>query len=119
MRPDKQREFRAKYLNTTGQPVSLSGKSAPFYIWPKDVNKYGTELRVYFDGDAATTPDPSGLFNVKPGWAGGLRINKNDFIWALFEVGFLLGENVGRDSVVKANVPQKFKADFRKGFAIP
>ncbi|MDA7962888.1 MAG: HNH endonuclease [Alphaproteobacteria bacterium] len=117
MHPDKEQEFRDKYFNATRQPVLLSGKSAPFYVWGKGADKYGTQLRVYFYGDAAVTPAPSGLFNVTKGRVdGGLRINKGDFVWALFEIGFLLGKNPGCETAVKANVPQKFKADFRKGF---
>lgn len=117
MPQSKEREFRENYFELTREPILLPGNSAPFYVWKGDVNKYGAQLRVYFNGDAAAAPGPSGLFTVTSGRVqGSLRINKGDFVRHLFGIGFLLGKNADCAALVKPNVPSKFKADFDSGF---
>jgi len=97
--------FENRYQEVIGQSISPDGDI--YYLWDKDANKYGTELRIYFFVD-----NPSSIpqilykenlitscnrphsnyerFNY--------RINNNDLIWEFFRYGFVLGENqdIGR-----------------------
>lgn len=116
MHPKKEREFRDQYFESTHEVILLSGKSAPFYVWKEGVNKFGKQLRVYFDGNENAVPDTCG-FNVTRGRKqGGLRINSGDFVFHLFDIGFLLGKNTGRVENIKSSVPPKFKSAFDSGW---
>ena len=115
--PSKEKEFREHYFKLTKEPILLTGKASPFYVWDDDVNKYGKQLRVYFDGSIGSTPKAPNPFRITKGRkAGGLRINGNEFVFNLFQVGFVLGRNVHDFKNIEVNVPLKFKTDFKTGF---
>lgn len=111
--PSKEKEFREKYFELTREPILLPGDSTPFYVWKENVNKYGKQLRVYFNGNAETLPETLELFRITNGRTeGGLRINSNEFVLNLFSIGFLLGRNVNCLRNLQPNVPHIFKDDF-------
>lgn len=118
MHPGKEREFREKYFELTREPILLSGKSAPFYVWPESADKYGKQLRVYFTGKREATPETPKPLRVTGGrTANGLRVNGNEFVFNLFSVGFSLGKNTNNLQNIKPNVPSKFKKDFLIGLS--
>ncbi len=116
MHPKKEAEFRNEYLGLTGERLSWPGDSEPFYVWPPGANKYGVQLRVYFQDNGNPTPQLPEKIRVVSGRAKGkLRINSGPFVRVLFEVGFLLGKKADyADTWLRA--PRKFISDFGRGF---
>lgn len=95
---DKNR-FDTRYTDSTGLDVPLVTDSFPYYVWPADADpnsKWGIELRLYFVSDN-NLPEPLHIItknNSRHGYEQyDKRINNNDFIFALFENGFHLGQN--------------------------
>ena len=108
--PDKQRAaFEKEYLEKTGNnPLPTSGK-APYYVWPPNANKYGKELRIYFNRVPPEPPCIRDLCADYGKWwkkADKWRINHADLVMRLLECGFLLGDNSGRiNRVMKERFP--------------
>ena len=112
----KQRKFREKYFDLTRELILFTGNSTPFYVWMPGTNKYGKQLRVYFDGKVEVAPKtPKPLRVTKGRTASGLRINGTDFVFNLFAIGFALGKNVDCAENIKSNVPPEFTTDFSIG----
>ena len=116
MHPSKEAEFREKYFELTGEAISLPGNSSPFYVWGAGADKYGKQLRVYFDGKVEATPKtPQPLHVTRGRTRNGLRINGNNFVFNLLSIGFLLGKNVNCLQNIQSVVPPKFRNDFFVG----
>lgn len=94
--PNSQAKFQSRYLTATSHSIT-PGTPASYQSQP---NKWGTELRVYFNDPAlAKALGASGL-NVEVGRRGyksgeyAYRVNKNSFWWKLVESeGLRLGLN--------------------------
>lgn len=85
-------EFEQDYSQRTGEVVQPND----FYLIQK--NKWGRELRIYFDADSdiATHFEDQG-YNVETTFARHpeyqYRISSKDLFWELVEYGYRLGEN--------------------------
>ena len=94
--PGSQAKFEERYLAATGVTVS---PGAPVY-YQSQANKWGPELRVYFnDIELARSLMARGL-NVEEGRDGyrsgeyRFRVNNNEYWWSLVEIdGLRLGPN--------------------------
>ena len=90
------RKFDTRYKTLTGASVPIISSSYPYYVWAPDANKWGVELRVYFQSDDTM---PNCLQNIvtdngRSGYEGyNARVNSNEVIWELFANGFILGGN--------------------------
>jgi hypothetical protein len=90
------RGFDSRYETVTGESVPDDSSTYPYYVWAEGANKWGVELRVYFNPDDSIPSFLSELMtdNSRSGYEQyDNRINNNDLIWALFENGFVLGDN--------------------------
>jgi len=96
MPSSSKRNFDTRYQNLTGVSVPITSSSYPYYVWAPGTNKWGVELRVYFQSDDTI---PNCLQNIvtdngRSGYEDyDARVNNNDVIWELFASGFILGEN--------------------------
>lgn len=98
MPANSQQEFETKYTAlTNGHLVPTDANKSPYYIWPRGANKWGIELRLYFIADL-DLPDKLNQICVNNNRHGyenyNKRINSNDFIFSLFERGFILGDQI-------------------------
>lgn len=91
--PEKQNQFEADYYALTGQ---MPTEGAHYQAQP---NKWGAELRVYFNSDTDLSDEFSALhINVEEGRRPyhsqcRYRVNNNDFFWELVKSGYRLGGN--------------------------
>ena len=100
--PKKQRaNFEAGYAAaTSGYPLPTHGRKDPYYVWSKNPNKRGIQLRIYF---ARVSPEPPlmrGLCTDHGKWyakRGLWRINHSNLVMQMFECGFVLGKNSGHE----------------------
>lgn len=84
-------------LSTGGSPLPARTDCAPYYVWELGANKWGVELRLYFisDSDIPKALEELCVNNSRHGYDKyDKRINNNEFIYNLFENGFVLGEQV-------------------------
>lgn len=117
--PKKADGFRLEYRHLTGEVLLLPGSSKPFYIWPPNTNKWGTEWRVYFRGKQEALPKMRDDFKVLSGRSRGwLRINNKEFISKLFQNGFLIGDNTYNEERIRSNVPPRFVDAFERGYLL-
>lgn len=90
--PSQRTKFQEEYKQRTGQAPRL-GK---YYQLQR--NKFGAELRVYFDASEKTVTRLKTKFTVERR-AGGyhgdreFRINTQNFFWHMVKRGYRLGEN--------------------------
>lgn len=91
--PDAAHDFESEYLDLTGTaPVLGSG-------YQHQPNKWGREVRVYFNGEAELLDDlasvdvhvEQGVRPYRARWV--YRTNDRDFFWSLIRAGYRLGEN--------------------------
>lgn len=94
--PNRQDDFQDRYHKATGTSVTTG--SHPSY--QQQSNKWGAELRVYFNDESARTHFESNGINVEANRSGyksgeySYRVNNNDVWWELVEtVGLRLGSN--------------------------
>lgn len=98
MPSSSQTRFENIYSTSTGgAPLPARTDCAPYYVWEPGANKWGVELRLYFvsDPNIPNALDEMCVNNNRPGYERyDKRINNNEFIYDLFENGFVLGEQV-------------------------
>ncbi len=98
MPASSQNRFENIYLTSTdGRPLPNRTDSAPYYVWESGANKWGVELRLYFISDSNIPGSLRELCvnNNRHGYEKyNKRINNNEFIYNLFENGFVLGEQI-------------------------
>ena len=94
--PNVFNQFEARYRAATGQNISPG--TTPHY--QEQTNKWGAELRVYFNDSAVASTFRSAGFNVEvrsTGYLSGeyrFRVNNSDLWWKLVESrGLTLGQN--------------------------
>ncbi|MGY0561104.1 hypothetical protein ACW7G2_10360 [Luteimonas sp. A277] len=93
VKPESKAQFEAEYHALTGQ---MPTEGAHFQPQP---NKWGAELRVYFNCEVDLSDEFADLgISVEEGarpyrsrWR--YRINNNEFFWALVTAGYRLGPN--------------------------
>jgi len=109
--------FESRYITLSGETPQSDDRN--YYILHDDADKWGVELRIYFDGNKPSLPQPIQPMAVssRPGGVHGLRINNNDLIWDLIEYGFLLGDTQD-DGRIRSGVPAEYMDDFDRGFSI-
>lgn len=99
MRHKDKRRFDTRYTGYTGIDVPTNSETLPYYVWSANADpndKWGIELRVYFisDYNIPASLNAIATSNNRPGYAiYNKRINNNDFIWGLFQNGYVLGQN--------------------------
>jgi hypothetical protein len=99
MRHVDKKRFDKIYNDSTGLDVPTITDSFPYYVWAPDADpnsKWGIELRLYFvsDNNLPESLQTITKNNNRHGYEEyNKRINNNDFIFALFENGFHLGQN--------------------------
>lgn len=94
LHPSRRSWFEAEYKDLTGENVPRDTSTPPYYVWSRETNKWGLELRMYFISDRLAPPSliEMSVKNNRPGYTKyDKRINNNDFIMALFRNGFVLG----------------------------
>ncbi len=119
-----QMRFAADYSRLTGGiPLPLITNTRPYYIWPAGADKWGIEVRMYFNSNNNL---PLPLFNVlepskiqtRPGYdMWDRRVSRKKNIYPLIEAGFVIGsvQNLAR---ITALVPSLYLPDFNIGFAL-
>lgn len=115
--PRRRQSLEHRYSQATGQVPVVDNSN--YYVWEPSTNKWGAELRIYFNGNLSTMPSALQEMRVasRPGFGYEHRINNNDFIWDLIDYGFLLGDgqNLNR---ISDQVPEELRSDFEDGLGI-
>lgn len=124
MPTQRQASFINQYANLTNNfPLPVDSTTAPYYVWAPGANKYGLQIRGYFNSNAnipqtlIDTLEPRGFQN-RPGYdAWDRRISKIMNLFPLLEAGFVLGpvQDVNR---ISGLVPANHMNDFNTGFAL-
>lgn len=116
--PRRQQSFETEYRQWTG--ITPVPDAHNYYVWSPDVNKWGKEMRIYFNGNNNNIPRE--LFNLsvspRPGFGYDFRVNNNDFVWDLIEYGFLLGDTQNEPRI-RQRVPPEYLLDFNRGYHTP
>jgi len=115
--PRRRRTLESQYELLTGD--QLQEDNVNYYIWDHTTNKWGAELRIYFNGNLTTMPTILSDFRrtSRPGNGYDNRINRNDLIWELITCGFRVG-NGQNDSLIRSDVPEEYMEVFENGFNI-
>jgi hypothetical protein len=88
-----------------------------YYVWDPNVNKWGSELRIYFKKNSNIPADLQNMV-VSPRFAGNkynARINNNEFVWLLIKYGFR-ASNLQDENLIKSNIPSTHISDFDQGY---
>lgn len=115
--PSRRESLEAQYITITGEV--LHEDNINYYVWDEDTNKWGAELRIYFNGNLTTMPTTLGDLRRTsiPSDKYENRVNKNALIWRLIACGFRVG-NGQNDSLIRSYVPEEYMQDFENGFNI-
>lgn len=115
--PRRRQSLERRYSQATGQIPVVD--NANYYVWEPSTNKWGAELRIYFNGNRSTMPAALQEIRVapRPGFGYEHRVNNNDFVWDLIDYGFLLGDRQNFNRI-RDQVPEEFRSDFEDGFGI-
>lgn len=118
----RQASFVNQYAAMTNNfPLPLNISTAPYYVWLPGADKYGLEIRAYFNSNQNIPPilitalEPRGFQN-RPGYnTWNRRISRIKNLFPLLQAGFVLGnnQNVNR---IRGLVPPQFLNDFNTGF---
>lgn len=99
LHPNVKLNFEADYHAATDGyplPVPTSSSRGPYYVWDPDVNKYGRQLRIYFERVPPEPPSIRQLYTDFGKWFARkncYRINHSKLVMQLFECGFVLGSS--------------------------
>jgi hypothetical protein len=107
--------FAEKYRTLTGMKVTRD--TPGLYVLDRDANKWGPELRIYFDATPTQlgTLDFPEFVEVRDGHqANQYRINSNAFFLKLLEWGFVLGPNQDFKRI-RTRLPPVLRESFDKG----
>lgn len=112
LHPNKEDEFRQQYRELTGGiGAPAHSNSAPFYVWPQGVNKYGVQLRIYFKNLPPVPPVMEQLYTDQGKWFAkreSYRVNHSNLVRQLFECGFLLGRNDTNQGRIQSFMERRF-----------
>lgn len=112
--PDKQITLEAQYRDLTGS--SLIQDRRNYYVWSPTVNKWGSELRIYFYKNSNIL-DSLNSYVVKPRFQSyyyNARINNNDFVWKLIKYGFRASDNQD-ESLIRSKIPSNRLQEYLTG----
>jgi len=108
--PRSQNSFEERYVQLTG--IQPTEDNHNYYVWDQNTNKWGIELRIYFNGsDHIPALLTEMTVSARPGFGYNMRVNNNDFIWRLIEYGFSL-----RDDQNSNRVRQLVHSDYINAF---
>lgn len=115
--PSRRESLEEQYNAITGE--ILQEDNINYYVWDEETNKWGAELRIYFNGNLETMPVQLAEIRVsyRPGSGYNNRVNNNDFVWRLIEYGFR-ARNEQDHIQIREYVPNQFMADFEDGLGI-
>lgn len=109
-----QSSVQSKYQKLAGSQLIIGNN---FYHWPVGTNKWGSELRIYFNSNR-NIPASLAAMVVKPRFSQGkynARINNNDFVWDLIEFGFTATDTQNSNRI-SSMVPIQKMNDYKAGF---
>lgn len=115
--PRTRQKFENNYFQRTGEvPIE---DNVNYYIWDETTDKWGSEMRLYFNGNLSTMPTLLREIRVSSRPSSGYdhRVNNNEFVWRLIDHGFLLG-NGQNTTRIRERVPEEHQSDFESGFNI-
>jgi hypothetical protein len=112
--PDNRATIETKYVNLAG--VRLIKDDVNYYVWKPGVNKWGSELRIYFrknnkipvklESMVVSPRFPNSQFNA--------RINNNDFVWLLIRYGFRAA-NLQDENLIRTKIENPRMGEFNGG----
>jgi len=112
-----QTRFESEYSHLTG--IIPVADYHNYYILHEGADKWGVELRIYFDSNEASIPQiiRNMVRSSRPGEPRNSRINDNKLIWKFIEHGFLLNDlqDIAR---IRSKIPAQFLANFERGFSL-
>ena len=100
----------ARYSRLSGM-LLVPGQN--YYLWPPQTNKWGSELRVYFDSNQNIPQTLSS--NVQSPYYDKSRISDNIFVWSLIQYGFI-ASNVQIPGRIQSRIPLNKVPDYTKGY---
>lgn len=112
--PDKRQILERRYNRLTG--TTLVPDDINYYVWSPSVNKWGSELRIYFRKNE-NIPTSLSKMVVRPRFSSGYhnaRINNNYFVWELIEYGFR-AKDTQDIGLIRSKIPKKRIAEFNAG----
>ncbi|MFA5423323.1 MAG: hypothetical protein WC374_05645 [Phycisphaerae bacterium] len=112
--PRRRASFETEFEQLTGIRPEVDNHN--YYVWDEEANKWGTELRIYFNNsENASAALRNMIVSPRPNFGYNARINNNSFVWRLIEYGFLLRD--GQDSNrVRQLVPTEYTNVFERGY---
>ncbi len=116
-RPNGRTKVESQYLYLSGEP--LVEDDVNYYVWGSHVNKWGSELRVYFNKNSNI---PQDLDNITvtprfPGHKYNARVNGNEFVWSLIKYGFKAKDNQD-ENLIRTKVPPSRISQFDQGYKL-
>lgn len=113
--PDKREWVENQYMNYAQEPLIMDNVN--FYVWEPSVNKWGSELRIYFNSNGNMPGDLRDMI-VSPRFVDdnyNARINNNEFVWLLIKYGFR-ASNLQDVNRIRNRIPQDNTDEFNRGF---
>ena len=115
--PRRRQKLELRYNRLTGTALVQDDKN--YYVWSPDVNKWGSELRIYFRKNE-NIPASLNKMVVTPRFSSGYhnaRINRNRFVWKLIEYGFRAKDTQDID-LIRSKIPKERIAEFDAGLKL-
>jgi hypothetical protein len=112
--PERRQRLEQKYYRLTG--ATLFPDNVNYYVWLPDVNKWGSELRIYFCKNDSI-PQALNAMVVRPRFSANYhnaRVNSNEFVWKLIAYGFR-ARDTQDINLIRSNIPQNRMAEFNAG----
>ena len=110
--PNRHRvSFEEEYNRATNLKPPEASRKGPYYVWPEGTNKYGRELRIYFNRIPPEPPLIKNLIADHGKWysrSEQYRINHSRLVMQLFECGYLLGDNSKMQQRIKDFMQKRF-----------
>ncbi len=115
--PDNRTKLEARYRDLAG--VLLIEDNMNYYVWNPGVNKWGSELRIYFRRNDNIPMDLQSMV-VSPRFQNNqfnARINNNDFVWLLIEYGFRAADSQD-EAQIRSRIPAAHNGEFEHGYGL-
>lgn len=113
--PNNKITVESRYKSLAGE--QLVEDDVNYYVWDPSVNKWGSELRIYFRKNSNIHADLQSMV-VSPRFAGNkynARINSNDFVWLLIKYGFR-ASNSQDENLIRTKIPSVRIGEFDLGY---
>lgn len=113
--------YQNKYLVDSGLAFPHLPNDA-VYVIPRGGDKWGREMRIYFNCTANASL-PASLIPIvtvggRPGYNQDSRVNDNALIDKLIEYGFVMG-SMQSPARIRGRIPTALRAFFDNGFNLP